>query len=505
MANTRTPSISTQQSARLTITSKQMLTSFIEQGKGMRYINCMPRTIKQANGEELRVVENRPIIEQNAVYSALPIKQLRGVFSTNVFPSYHIFRVYDNELYRDTTVVQTLDYTTNYVGFCEGVIAGTAYIVALENHATAARIYVYNMATQTVTKVSLTVGAVGDPVFLNGYIFFAGYNSQRIYNSAVGDLTSYTTANDFIDSEIEGDRIVTLGKHRNHLVAFGESGIEFFYDGAIEIGSPLVRQEQYATAIGTLPILDLTNQEYVKSNIVTIGNQIYFIGSHAKNIGIFRLQNFRVEKVSDPVVSRFLNSDDIFNPRRSLRIMQVNCYGRPQILLGLNREGGDVDDTFLCYDTEEDTWAWWDLPIGFVPYFSHAEVGSIGVYSNYYLWGTYAGLVVEFVIRSDNFTVSSTVTTGSVIFDVFDGGNANLKHFRHVDFNGELGYRNVATLSYIKGRAVQLPVYNQTLQQGLLRFRNQGQARQIHYMLTISGQDPWILRGLDVYYNQGSS
>jgi len=135
---------------------------------------------------------------------------------------------------------------------------------------------------------------------LNGYIFVVV--DGDIYNSDL-DLPDSWNTSDFISTEIFPDVVIALAKFKNYLVAFGQNTIEFFYDAANVSGSPLARQEGIVHNVGCVG----------QALVAEAEDQIYWLSQSASfNYSIWKLDNFKIEKVSTPemdvCISNYINS-----------------------------------------------------------------------------------------------------------------------------------------------------------------------------------------------------
>lgn len=499
------PEQSTHQFARLPVAGSMTLPSYLQTGTGMKYYNCMPRTIKQNGRDPVRILEKRGDYTQLTT-GVIPSGDfaLRGAFTSVFISSTYIVLALSSNVYINATSSMTLVHSTGYVGFTDARIGDVNYIVALENHDTAARLHVFNIQTLTDTVINLAVGASGDPVFLNGRIYVAGWRNQRIYNSAVGNLTSWTPANDYIDAEQVGDIVITLGLHRNHLVAFGTHSVEFFQDVGYEIGSPLLRQETYASLIG----MQIKTSGVSMSMLATIGNDTYFNGDIGGTNCILRLRDFKITKVSDPYLDRILNNGLIYPG--ACRIFPVMNFGRPFVLFAAYFSDTNSYIMF-AYSVEEETWAEWEPPnigVTFSPHFGILRKTLSDGSHHSILVGTINGFARVFGLLSTNQSTSSPSgndITSYMIFDTFDGGTEFQKHIKAVDVVGDLG-DNAVTLSFTKDASKNSTSYT-LANDGAgapMRFRNLCRAKRVNFKITFTGKTQIEFRGLDVYYNLGT-
>lgn len=123
---------------------------------------------------------------------------------------------------------------------------------------------------------------------LDGY-FFVGDITGKIHNSNINDLTTWTST-DFLTAERYPDNGVYLGRHQDNIVWIGTRSIEFFYNAANASGSPLARRQDVSYSVGCV----FPNSVYQE------GDVIYFVGNTPDGtIGVYRIVNFTLEKISD--------------------------------------------------------------------------------------------------------------------------------------------------------------------------------------------------------------
>jgi hypothetical protein len=125
--------------------------------------------------------------------------------------------------------------------------------------------YLLNQAGSFVTPY------VSGAVYLDNYVFI-GTTNNRIYNSNVGDPTTWNALN-YISFEQTTDTLVGIAKHLNYLLAFGSTSTMFYYDSANATGSPLSVAASYTTEIGCLS----------GDSIVATSNTVMWIGTSKTN------------------------------------------------------------------------------------------------------------------------------------------------------------------------------------------------------------------------------
>lgn len=116
--------------------------------------------------------------------------------------------------------------------------------------------------------------------------------------SGLEDPTAWG-ALDVIEAEVQQDGGVMLSAHLNHVVAFGQRTIEFFYDAANPTGSPLSVREDVSHEMG------LTDFDTVWS----ANNELFFVAQSSQgSVGVYRMQSFMPAEISTPDLATFLTA-----------------------------------------------------------------------------------------------------------------------------------------------------------------------------------------------------
>lgn len=202
-----------------------------------------------------------------------------------------------------------------YFKFLEFTIAGNLYLAIYSNFSTSLYLttihYSGGSPVFTGTTVTLPFQPVGNLQFLDGTLYCIGKDvtinsSQRIYNSNVGDPTTWSLSNNFIDAEIEGDSSIQLGKFKQHLLVFGRKTIEFFYTGGNSLGSPLVRR---AELVKNFSIARNTETILINDALIFIGSQVPSTGNQGFSVCMMN-EYFQLSEISDAFVNMNLNRRD---------------------------------------------------------------------------------------------------------------------------------------------------------------------------------------------------
>jgi hypothetical protein len=200
--------------------------------------------------------------------------------------------------------------------------------------------YLLDSAFDFVTMTTLpTAPYVAGAVYLNNYLFL-GTSTNRIYNSAVGDPTSWG-ALDYVTFEQTADNLVAITKHLNYLIAFGNVSTQFYYDAGNATGSPLAVAQSYTSEIGCA----------AGDSVVSTSNTVLWIGT-SKTYGrsVYIMDGVSPVRVSTHNVDKHLAAD-------SLEEVSAFCYtisGHTLYILTLHES-----NKTLVYDINEKMWYTW--------------------------------------------------------------------------------------------------------------------------------------------------
>jgi hypothetical protein len=192
--------------------------------------------------------------------------------------------------------------------------------------------------TTTCSSPDMPTPHLPKPIFIDGYLCLVEKDTASIWNSDLNDPMAWTAGN-FINAEMDGDWIVNIDKINNYIVAFGSTSIEYFWDAGVESGSPFQRNET-----------PIKINQYI-GGLAKYGNALFYIGSAAGGqVDVFKLQDFQIEAVGSPTVTRYLSSltDDFSTYYGGI----VSCLGHTFYLLNA---GGR---TFV-FDVETKYWYRW--------------------------------------------------------------------------------------------------------------------------------------------------
>jgi hypothetical protein len=200
--------------------------------------------------------------------------------------------------------------------------------------------YLYNQSGSSVSMTTLpTSPYVSGVVYLDNYIFI-GTTNNRIYNSNVGDPTTWDALS-YLSFEQTTDTLVGIAKHLNYLIAFGAVSTQFYYDAGNATGSPLAVASSYTSEIGCA----------TGDSIVATSNTVLWVGATKTNSrSVYLMDGVSPIRVSTASVDRHLEAD-------SLNQVSAYCYtidGHTLYILTLH----DTQKT-LVYDLNEKMWYTW--------------------------------------------------------------------------------------------------------------------------------------------------
>lgn len=244
-------------------------------------------------------VTQRPSIdisEDSSTISALN-DRARGIYYWETNSKLYI--VHDNDVYestQDSTRIAensgTFSTGTERCQMLETIGVPRLVIIDSENN----KLWVMTSG-KVLDHVTVNVPSsiVQGGAILDGYLFIMD-DEGVIYNSDI-DAPQTFPALGFLEAERENDKGVYLGKHNEHIVAFGTRTIEFFYDAGNATGSPLNRRTDIMHNIGCADGLGVWEN----------GDITYFLGSNnTGQVSVYKLENFNVSPVSTDSLNSYL-------------------------------------------------------------------------------------------------------------------------------------------------------------------------------------------------------
>lgn len=174
-----------------------------------------------------------------------------------------------------------------------------------------------------------------------------------ISSCAIEDPTDWN-ALDFIEAEVEQDGGVELARHMNHVVAFGQRTIEFFYNAANPTGSPLAVRQDISHEIGAV------------DHCTTWGdaNRLVFVAqSKHGSVGVYMMESFGVNEISPPDLDTFLTSALHTDSKKLIGSGFTASHDSFYILTVYHLDGSDnvYPLESLVYSFATNTWTRFDL------------------------------------------------------------------------------------------------------------------------------------------------
>jgi len=303
MAFTKAPAISTNSTERLDFVYNSQARSADTPDVDSRFLNVMVENLPSPIGKNSRaVIKSRPGMVE--ILDA-GFGQPRGMHNWIVGGISYIITVSSNEVWSNGVALPiTLAGTTGQVGFVEHVNdLGIVTLFMCDSYAA----YVFADPITAPTQVTDPNFPTGDvvpmPVFMDGYIFVARRGTQDIYNSALNDPLNWsqTGAPMFVSAEMYPDTLQGLAKNNNYIYAIGRNSIEYFYDAANTIGSPLAREQSAVQQFGTT----------ASRTIVQTAKEVILVGETG-NAGhtVWTIEGFKEKEISTSAVRSILLKED---------------------------------------------------------------------------------------------------------------------------------------------------------------------------------------------------
>lgn len=270
---------------------------------------------------------------------------------------------------------------------------------------------------------------------LDGYLFVMDTDGV-IWNSDLNAPQTFS-AGGSINAEREEDGGVYLGKHHDHLVAFGERTIEFFYDNGNATNSPLNRRQDISYTTGCAQ----------GSTVWEEGDTTVFLGTQpSTGMGVFVLENFQIKKVSSSGLDALL-TQSIIRDEYGAFASGFSANGHKFYVLTLHTTPGDIStEMTLIYDMSVNVWYEWHTAIGSVVNFPVIDWSlragqsirtGVGMFSNGDYFIVNNGFIPQDTIGASVYVTPTTyVDTGYITDTSGTGSNYNMK-IRFGQFDGD--------------------------------------------------------------------
>ena len=278
-----------------------------------------------------------------------------------------LYIVHDNDLYettQDSIRIAELGGATFSTGTERVTMlecAGTPQLIIVDSENN--KLWVMTtgkLLSQVTTNVPTDI--VHGGTVLDGFLFIMDEDGV-IYNSGI-NLPQTFNILDFITAERSPDKGVYLGKHHDHIVAFGSRTIEFLYNANNATGSPLNRRQDVSYNIGCADGLGVWEN----------GDIIYFIGSGTTGqIQLWKLENFQIQPISNNTLNSYLTQALTKNGLRIV-INGISAMGNDTILFTIytltgTSPGTIVPELTFSFDTTNGVIGFWNTPLNSIDTF----------------------------------------------------------------------------------------------------------------------------------------
>jgi len=359
MAFTQTPQNSTYKTVQIKFDATSTLRSGVNSvRRDSHIINFYYDRVSQENKERDVVLKKRPgvLATTTSLNKVNASDTIRGYFYEEQEDIY--FWAVGNKVYKYipapagtyTALICTLATTTGDVCFKTfQKSTGEAYILISDGtNLWSQQLRTYpDSAGVAVTDVDMPTAFNPFFVVLDGYVFISKGNT--IYNSDVDTFDTWTSGND-IDAEMSSDNIRLMFQNKNYLVAVGYNSLEIFWDAANETGTPLKRQDSGFKSVGYISAYN------------NVGDEHFFVGQDkSNNISVYRMENFKVDKISNSVVERSIQA---LQTDFSIQSKAHNAKGVIISVDGHTFYVLSTTETTWAYDIEEKMWFEWRSPTG---------------------------------------------------------------------------------------------------------------------------------------------
>ncbi len=455
------------------------------------YENCYLEEVKNKELQQFDIAASK---RDGTVLVETPTSEFRGLFFWQTYAI--MLYVIGNKIYGASVpntygssgwspaLLGTLTTSTGPVGFTEYLSStGSVYVIWADG--TKVGQFDSALTMTTYTDADIPSPHIPVPIYLDGYIFLIKSNSQDIYNSVLDTPSSWN--NEFISVEMSADRLLTLARITNYILAFGDSSIEFFYDAQVASGSPLGRNDTLYRNIG-----------YV-GGLAQQGNKIYFIGRYASgDLDIFKIEDTKVTPIGSQQVKRWLNK----NPNGA------NMYGA---LISFNSKTHyvfTVNSKTFAYDTVNDfyiNWKFKSLDNFAIKYSTNGNNQSFNKCYIHVDDGTTYGVFSEF--KPDTFTDNTSAFTMKIRTDNLYNDTLQAKFIARMSLFCDIG--NTSATMQLRWSDDDYYTYSNpvpiNLNQELPSVRRLGSYRRRAFELTNSENTPVRVWGYELDLNMGAS
>lgn len=280
----------------------------------------------------------------------------------------------------------------------------------------------------------------------------------------IGDFIEFDTTVDYFTPEIDPDNLVDIQKHHNYICVIGTKTIEFFYNAAVETGSPFVRQENYTILLGA--------SQNMTANLGAVsinnGDDIYFFANalYGGN-AIYMIRDFKAVKISDDYIDHLLNNTQgvVASADPTLaKLGLINIMGTIHVGVEFTNNATGQITTYVFNEADKVWWEWVDSDASGLLF---TERGIVSNFSGQpiSMRGGILGLANNALFSIPNCTYNPTGSTITIDYVSKDPDNSayaalyitpmqdldstNWKHIKSIDAVGDYS-NNVLQLSWTK-------------------------------------------------------
>lgn len=312
--------------------------------------------------------------------------------------------------------------------------------------------------------------------------------SGVIYGSDIENALSWNALN-FIQVDRGLGIAIAICRHLNYVLAFGDFGLQFFYDAANPTGSPLLPMPNSACTVGCAH----------GDSIVNINDQTIFISKNkSRGRSVSCIAGLSVATLSTPYIDKILNNDDL----SGVYAYGFKSDGHSFYILTLTGTG----ITLVC-DLTTQEWHLWasgnnaELPFRGA-FYCHAEGNSPSYLTQDLLLNATTGAVYSFL--PSTYTDAETGIAVQIRTPILDRGTIDIKRISRVNLIGDTVSSSVA-VSYSKDdyntystpRDVDMSTERKVMYQ-------LGRYRRISFDLRHNAATPLRLKAIEIHAEDGA-
>lgn len=354
MANTRTPVQSTYQQNRIPFYGEMDSRDYLDFQKDQIFENVYCEAqVNQLSGQKEMFVQKRPGMLQTFSQEN---KEVRGTLSFEG----RVFYTHGNEVIEivaNTRVSRfTIGSSTGKVGMTVFPYQGDdqTYLVVADGN----QLNFFNVGTNTFVgdiASGYPVPHVPSVFVIDGYLILAKLYTGDVYNSQLEDLSVW----DFLEAEMYPDTIRTISRYNNYIAVMGTKSVEFFYDAAIEDGSPFARNDSFVCPIGCASA----------GSVVQLDQRLIWVGQTEEGgRSIWMMTETKPSEISNTFIKEALDTEGsllLYSSAYTVRVAGKHFY----VLV--------LSTGTFAFDLRDKVWVRWytQLPEGFPRFTGDDELG----------------------------------------------------------------------------------------------------------------------------------